>query len=239
MGKVIRSRPLALIALLVGALVAPAIASTAIAAPTATASTASTSPSVIASGAIAAPTATASTASTSPSVIASGRSGVRPETRVRGFELGSGPRVAGDRDADGERAWGIGDSPRGIASGCLLAAEGGLGRAGSLADDALVCRGGTCTAERFRAGSGVTVDEAGRLQGVSVNSAPGATLEQLTTTIPNKQVGVTTVGQVRAAGGNVIPSPTAGNPFHCTLCDITAEWAERLFTPTVRNPNVR
>jgi hypothetical protein len=107
-----------------------------------------------------------------------------------------------------------------------------------LADDTLVCRGGTCSAERFARGSGVTIDEAGRLRGVSVNSAPGATLNDLTTTIPNTQVGVTTVGEVRAAGGEVIPSGSAPNPYHCTMCGVTPQQAERLFTPTVRNPNV-
>jgi hypothetical protein len=102
MEKMNRSRPLALIALLVGALIAPAIAS----------------------AATAAPTATVSTASTSPSAIASGPSGVGPETRVRGFELGNGARVDGDRGADREGVWGIGEPPRGTASGCLLATRG-------------------------------------------------------------------------------------------------------------------
>jgi len=104
-------------------------------------------------------------------------------------------------------------------------------------DDALVCRGGTCTADRFQNGAGVTLDANGNLQGVSVNSGPGASLPQLTTTIPNGQVGVTTVGDVRAAGGNVIPSPNPGNPYHCTLCGITPSQAQQLFTPTVPNPN--
>jgi Pretoxin HINT domain len=107
----------------------------------------------------------------------------------------------------------------------------------SLPDDALVCRGGTCTADRFATGSGVTIDEAGNLQGVSVNSAPGASLEDLTKTIPNKQVGVTTVGDVRAAGGKVVSSPTPSNPTHATMSGITPKKAEELFTPTVPNPN--
>jgi RHS repeat-associated protein len=111
-------------------------------------------------------------------------------------------------------------------------------RAAGLPDDALVCRGGTCTADRFEQGSDVSLDAGARLQGVSVNSAPGATLQELTSTIPNKQVGVTTVGQVRAAGGNVVPSGRPGNPTHATMSGITPREAERLFTPTVRNPNV-
>jgi RHS repeat-associated protein len=109
----------------------------------------------------------------------------------------------------------------------------------ALSDAALVCRGGTCTAGRFAAGSGVTTDAGGRLSGVSVNSANGAAFEQLTTTIPNKQVGVTTVGRIRAAGGNVVPRPTPRNPMHCEMCGITPTQAEGLFTPTVRNPHVQ
>ena len=113
------------------------------------------------------------------------------------------------------------------------AAKGAKG----LPDSALVCRGGTCTADKFATGSGVTVDSTGRLQGVSVNSGAGKTVEQLTVGIPNKQVGVTTVGDVRRAGGDVIPSGTTGNPNHCTLCGITPQQAERLMTPTIKNPH--
>lgn len=107
----------------------------------------------------------------------------------------------------------------------------------SLPNDALVCRGGTCTAERFRQGAGVTLDEAGKLHNVSVNSAPDKTLAELTVTIPNKQVGVTTVREVRAAGGQVLHKPTVYNSDHCVLEGLTPEEAVRLFTPTVRNPH--
>jgi len=107
-----------------------------------------------------------------------------------------------------------------------------------LPDNALVCRGGSCTAERFAQGSGVTIDAAGYLRGVSVNSAPDKTLVELTAPIPNKKVGVSTVGNVRSAGGDVVPRPTSDNPFHCELYGITPEKAEQLFTPTVQNPNI-
>ena len=109
--------------------------------------------------------------------------------------------------------------------------------ASALSDAALVCRGGTCVAKRFVQGSGVGTDSAGTLQGISVNSAAGKTVEELTVGIQNGKVGVTTVGRVRAAGGDVIPSPTEPNPYHCTLCGITPEQAEELFTPTIPNPN--
>jgi len=102
----------------------------------------------------------------------------------------------------------------------------------------LVCRGGACTADRFAGGAGVTIDAAGRLAGVSVNSALGRTVEELTASIPNKQVGVTTVGAIRAAGGDVIPAPGPNSPFHCQLYGITPVQAERLFTPTRQNPHV-
>lgn len=106
-----------------------------------------------------------------------------------------------------------------------------------LPDDALVCRGGTCTAERFRQGAGVTLDETGKLHNVSVNSAPGKTLAELTVAIPNKQVGVTTVGEIRAVGGQVLPRPTMRSRDHCALEGLTPEEAYRLFSPTVRNPH--
>ncbi len=77
-----------------------------------------------------------------------------------------------------------------------------------LPDNALACRGGTCTADRFTNGSGVEIDVNGNISGLSVNSAPNKTLSELTETIPNKQVGVTTVGDIRKSGGDVIPSPT-------------------------------
>jgi hypothetical protein len=90
-----------------------------------------------------------------------------------------------------------------------------------LPDDALVVRGGQNLPENFEKGSGVTVDAEGILQGVSVNSAPDATLEELTVANPqtgypgilNNQVGVTTAGAIRSCGGTVVPSPTRTNPI--------------------------
>ena len=87
--------------------------------------------------------------------------------------------------------------------------------------------------------TGVTTDSTGRLQGVSVNSAPGRSIEDLTANIPHNQVGVSTVGEIRQVGGQVVPSPTARNPYHATLSDLTPEDAERLFSPPIRNPNRR
>jgi hypothetical protein len=109
----------------------------------------------------------------------------------------------------------------------------------SLPDSALVCRGGSCSAERFKQGAGVTIDSSGKLSGVSVNSAPGKSLEELTVSIPHRQVGVTTVGKIRQAGGDVTTKPMQNNPVHSELSGITPKQAEKLFTPTKRNPNIK
>jgi len=85
-------------------------------------------------------------------------------------------------------------------------------------------------------GSGVTVSESGLLDGVSVQSAHGVDLETLSQSIPHNQVGVTTVGDIRAAGGNVISSPTPYNPYHSILSGIDADTASGLFRPTIPNP---
>src|SRR5690348_11208050 len=114
-----------------------------------------------------------------------------------------------------------------------------------LPDDALVVRGGQNLPENFAKGSGVTVGADGKVQGVPVNCAPGLSVQALTAAtpetgypgIPNNQVGVSTVGAVRAAGGQVSPSPTRTNPHHATLSGLTPQQASDLFRPTVPNPN--
>lgn len=115
----------------------------------------------------------------------------------------------------------------------------------ALPDDALVVRSGQCLPENFAKGSGVNVGPNEKMQGVSVNSAPGLSVQELTAPGPqtgypgirNNQVGVTTVGKVRARGGDVVPSPTRTNSNHATLSGLTAEQASSLFRPTVTNPN--
>jgi hypothetical protein len=114
-----------------------------------------------------------------------------------------------------------------------------------LPDDALVVRGGLNSPDSFSKGSGVSAGPAGKLTGVSVNSGAGLSLEELTAPnprtgypgIPHNQVGVTTVGAIRALGGDVVPSPTRTNPYHATLSGLTAEQASDLFRPTVKNPS--
>jgi len=101
--------------------------------------------------------------------------------------------------------------------------------AGRIPDEALVVRGGQNLPESFVQGSGVRVGADNKLNGVSVNAAPGLSTADLTAPIPqtgypgipNNQVGVTTAGAIRAAGGEVAPSPTRTNPRHATLSGLT------------------
>lgn len=117
----------------------------------------------------------------------------------------------------------------------------------SLPDDAVVVRGGMNLPEHFVQAAGAAVDDAGKVEGVSVNSAAGLSLKELTAPnpatgypgIPHNRVGVSTVGAVRAAGGNVVPSPTRTNPHHATPSGLTPEDASRLFLPTIMNPSRR
>ncbi|MDO9103680.1 MAG: toxin TcdB middle/N-terminal domain-containing protein [Methylovulum sp.] len=123
-----------------------------------------------------------------------------------------------------------------FGTGFGLAVRAGIKAEKRLPDSALVCRGGLCTTDRFSNGSGVVVDSAGKLQNVSVNSASDKSIRELSNKLPNRKIGVTTVGDVRRAGGDVIASPTTNNPYHCVLCNITPKEAENLFTP-VTNKN--
>lgn len=138
---------------------------------------------------------------------------------------------------------GIAEAMRGSqagAAGARAMAGAGSGRGTinpPLPDSAYVCRGGLCTADRFAGGSGVTIDSAGKMCRASVNSAAGKSVQELSTGIPNPKMGVTTVGDVRRLGGDVVPDPTPKNPDHCLMCGITPAQAERLFTPVVPNPN--
>ncbi len=116
-----------------------------------------------------------------------------------------------------------------------------------LPDEALVVRGGQNMPAHFVQGSGVTVEAGGSIQGVSVNAAPGLSVQELTAPnpdtgypgIPHNQIGVTTVGAIRTVGGDVVPSPTRTNPYHATLSGLTPEQASQLFRPTIKNPNTR
>jgi hypothetical protein len=99
-------------------------------------------------------------------------------------------------------------------------------------DEALVIRGGRNQQEDLRRGmrthpSGVT--------GVSVECAEGLSVEELVAAIPHGQAGVTTVGAIRAAGGDVVRT-SGRSPNHATVVGLSPEEASRLLTPTIANP---
>jgi hypothetical protein len=99
-------------------------------------------------------------------------------------------------------------------------------------DDALVVRGGRNQPEDLRRGiqthpSGVT--------GASVECAEGLSVQELTAAIPHGQVGVTTVGAIRAAGGDVVRT-TGRSPHHATIVGLSPDEASRLLAPTIPNP---
>jgi hypothetical protein len=60
-------------------------------------------------------------------------------------------------------------------------------------------------------------------------------VEELAAAIPHGQVGVTTVGAIRAAGGDVVRT-SGRSPHHATLVGLSPEAASRLLTPTIPNP---
>jgi len=124
-------------------------------------------------------------------------------------------------------------------AGIVIAAMRQAGESGArLADDALVVRGGASSPGGGNSVEGIasaTGTHPSGPHGFSAESANGATLCNLCANIPNAQVGVTTVGEIRAAGGNVVPT-SGKSPNHATVTGINPETANKLLTPTQPNP---
>jgi hypothetical protein len=99
-------------------------------------------------------------------------------------------------------------------------------------DEAYVVRGGKNRLEDILRGTGT---HPSGVTGVSVESAAGLSPTQLAATIPHGQVGVTTVGAVRATGGDVVRT-SGRSPHHATLTGLTPEQASALLTPPIPNP---
>jgi hypothetical protein len=51
-------------------------------------------------------------------------------------------------------------------------------------------------------------------------------------TVQNKSYGSTTAGEIRAAGGDPVPTPNPRNPTHVTVTGLSPETANDLLTPT-------
>jgi hypothetical protein len=118
-----------------------------------------------------------------------------------------------------------------VAGAAAGAAKGGL------KNSDLVVRGGTnkpgggISPEGIAKGTGTHPEGP---TGFSAQAKPGASLCDLCGNIKNDQVGVTTVGDVRAAGGDVVQTSGKGN--HVTVTGLTPEKASGLLSPPVQNP---
>jgi hypothetical protein len=99
-------------------------------------------------------------------------------------------------------------------------------------DEALVIRGGRNQPSDLR--RGITTHPSG-FTGASVECEEGLSAEELAAAIPHGQIGVTTVGAIRAAGGDVVRT-SGRSPHHATVIGLSPEEASRLFTPTIPNP---
>ena len=109
---------------------------------------------------------------------------------------------------------------------------GGPAIAEPIPDEAVVVRGGHNRPGDIVRGTGTHPHG---VTGVSVECAVGVSVAELAATIPHGQIGVTTVGAVRQAGGDVVRT-TGRSPYHATLTGLTPEQVSRLFMPTIPNP---
>jgi hypothetical protein len=97
---------------------------------------------------------------------------------------------------------------------------------------ALVVRGGRNRPEDIERAIGT---HPSGITGISVESAVGLSVAELAAAIPHGQIGVTTVDEVRQAGGDVIRT-SGRSPYHATLTGLIPEQISNLLTPTIRNP---
>lgn len=74
------------------------------------------------------------------------------------------------------------------------------------------------------------------LTGFSAQSAPNATAAELAKPLPRSSYGATTVGDIKAAGGDVDPTTRTENPNHVTVTGLDPQTASDLLTPTVKKP---
>ena len=121
---------------------------------------------------------------------------------------------------------GYAGKPQGVGNACPpngnITEGGGLQNgekdATMLPDDAIVVRGGLSEPQNLI--DNQAKDDRGHISG---RAGAGVSLEELATTekpFQNGQLSVTTVGQIRSIGMDVIPDPTSGNPYHVSIVPI-------------------
>jgi hypothetical protein len=103
----------------------------------------------------------------------------------------------------------------------------------ALSDSAIVLRGGRNRSEDIRRGIGT---HPSGITGISVECEERTSVQALSVSIPHSQIGVTTVGTVRAAGGDVIRT-SGRSPYHATLTGLISDEISLLLTPTILNPS--
>jgi hypothetical protein len=103
----------------------------------------------------------------------------------------------------------------------------------TIPNEAIVVRGGRNLPEDVRRGIGT---HPSGVTGISVECREGLSVQELSTSIPHGQVGVTTVGVIREAGGDVIRT-SGRSPHHATLTGLISDEISLLLTPTIPNPS--
>ncbi len=93
-------------------------------------------------------------------------------------------------------------------------------------------RGGRNRAEDIQRGIGT---HPSGITGISVECGIGGSIAELAAAIPHGQVGITTVGDVRREGGDVLYT-SGRSPNHATLTGLTPAQISQLLTPTILNP---
>ena len=102
-----------------------------------------------------------------------------------------------------------------------------------ISDRAIVVRGGRNRPEDVRRGMGT---HPSGVTGISVECGEGVSVQELSALIPHGQVGVTTVGVIREAGGDVIRT-SGRSQYHATLTGLIPDEISLLLTPTISNPS--
>ncbi len=91
-----------------------------------------------------------------------------------------------------------------------------------LSDDAIVVRGGKHDPAII---SKSTAEHPSGVKGISVVSADGKSVEELSTAVPHRTITTTTVGAVRNSGGDVVLTQ-GKSPYHATLLIDDSEFTE-------------
>lgn len=100
-------------------------------------------------------------------------------------------------------------------------------------DEAIVVRGGRNQPADIERG---TRTHPSGVIGFSVECETGLSGAVLAAAIPHRKIGGTTVGAIRAAGGDVVRT-SGRTPHHASVVGLSRDEASRLLTPTILNPN--